>query len=185
MKSNRGIKLKQFHYLFLLSICFFFLGGCQSSQLVGVTADVQRVISGQTIDVLIPSQSTTIERVRLSGIAAPDLQQHPWGVEAKNRLEELLSQQGTQKVLSSVVLETEDGEDRFERRLAYIWVDGNLVNEELVAHGYVLADPTGKYSQRLIHAQEYARIMEYGIWNSKRPMRLTPEEFRSNSHAST
>ena len=172
-------------YLFLLLIfCCFFVGGCQN-QPIGLTAKVQRVVSGQTIDVLIPSQPAIIERVRLIGITAPGLQQHPWGVAAKNKLEELLSQRGTQKVLQSVVLETEDVKDRFERRLAYVWIDGHLVNEQLVAQGYVLADPDwGKYSQRLTRAQEYARIMEYGIWNPERPMRLTPKEFR-NSNAST
>ena len=180
------MKLKSIRYLLLLSIfCCFFLGGCRISQPVGLTAKVQRVVSGQTIDVLLPSKPAIIERVRLIGITAPDLQQHPWGVAAKNELEELLSQRGTQRVLQSVVLETEDVKDRFERRLAYVWVDGSLVNEQLVAQGYVLADPnSGKYSQRLTRAQEYARIMEYGIWNPERPMRLTPKEFR-NSNAST
>ncbi|NEO50538.1 MAG: thermonuclease family protein, partial [Moorea sp. SIO4A3] len=27
-------------------------------------------------------------------------------------------------------------------------------------------------------AQEYARIMGYGIWNPDQPLRLTPAEFR-------
>ena len=178
------MKLKSIRYLLLLLIFCFFLGGCRTSQPVGLTAKVQRVVSGQTIDVLLPSKPAIIKRVRLIGITAPDLQQHPWGVAAKNELEELLSQRGTQMVLSSVVLETEEVKDRYKRRLAYVWVDGNLVNEQLVAQGYVLADPVGKYSQRLTRAQEYARIMEYGIWNPERPMRLTPKEFR-NSNAST
>jgi len=36
-----------------------------------------------------------------------------------------------------------------------------------------------QYSQRLNYAQEYARLMGYGIWNPEKPMRLTPTEFRN------
>ncbi|MGK7876293.1 MAG: thermonuclease family protein [Xenococcaceae cyanobacterium] len=172
----------------ILICCLLWLVGCQSPNTpVGLTAKVQRVVSGQTLEVLSPSeQSALIEQVRLIGIAAPDLQQHPWGVAAKKKLEELLSEiKGQQLVLQSVLLESEvEEKDRFGRRLAYVWHDGTLVNEQLVAEGYVLADlrsPNGKYTQRLIRAQEYARLMGYGIWNPKQPMRLTPKEFRSKN----
>ncbi len=170
----------------IYSCCLLLLVGCQSPNTpVGLTAKVQRVVSGQTLEVLIPSEkSPLIERVRLIGIAAPDLQQHPWGVAAKEKLEELIGERkGQQLILKSVVLESEfEEKDRFGRRLAYLWHDGTLVNEQLVAQGYVLADAYfsgGKYSQRLVRAQEYARLMGYGIWEPKQPMRLTPKEFRS------
>ena len=172
--------------IWLIGYCLLWLVGCQSPNTpVGLTAKVQRVISGQTLEVLLPSKQTPlIERVRLIGINAPDLQQKPWGVAAKNKLEELVSKSnGQQLVLQSVLLESEVQEkDRFGRILAYVWHDGNLVNEQLVTQGYVLADlnsSNGKYSQRLIRGQEYARLKGYGIWNPKQPMRLTPKEFRA------
>lgn len=155
------------------------LVGCQSQPPAGIEAKVERVVSGQTVEVLIPGQPETVERVRLIGVSAPDLQQYPWGVAAKEKLEELLSEKG----LQSVVLESEAREkDRFGRRLAYVWLDGVLINEKLIAQGYALADVDwpNDYSQRLIRAQEAARLMGYGIWNPEQPMRLTPEEFRSN-----
>lgn len=160
----------------MVSCCLLWLTGCQSPPTSGLRAKVQRVVSGQTLDVLISStQSPLITRVRLVGISAPDLQQYPWGIAAKKKLQELLSQQ-------KVLLESATTQkDAFGRQLAYLWHNNTLVNEQLVAEGLVLADIDSfnrKYRQRLIRAQEYARAMGYGIWNPQQPMRLTPQEFR-------
>ncbi|NEO65052.1 MAG: thermonuclease family protein, partial [Moorea sp. SIO4G2] len=38
--------------------------------------------------------------------------------------------------------------------------------------------PNNKYDHKIARAQEYARIMGYGIWNPDQPLRLTPAEFR-------
>jgi micrococcal nuclease len=65
--------------------------------------------------------------------------------------------------------------------LAYVWLEGVLLNQQLVEEGYVLAEeqlPNTKYSQTLEHAQLEARLMERGIWNPQQPLRLTPHEFR-------
>ena len=168
--------------ILILGCCLLSLVGCQSSKTpVGITAQVQRVVSGQTLEVIIHSkQPALIERVRLIGISAPDLQQQPWGVAAKNKLEELVAQSNAQQLV--LQLETEE-KDRFDRLWAYVWQDETLINELLVAQGYALATLPidDKYYQRLIRAQEYARLMGYGIWNPNQPMRLTPEEFRSKT----
>jgi micrococcal nuclease len=155
------------------------LGGCQASETpVGLQAQVQRIVSGQTIEVLLATETSTARKqVRLIGISAPDLKQQPWGKIAKQTLETVFSTQKT------IILELDEQQnDPFGRQLAYIWQDKKLINEELVAQGSVLVDlssPPSKYHQRLINAQEYARIMRYGIWNSVQPLRQTPEEFRS------
>jgi micrococcal nuclease len=158
---------------------------CESTSVPNaITVQVQRVVSGQTLDVLNPTQQPAlIERVRLIGIEAPDLKQQPWGEAAKNRFEEMMSTKaGQQLVIQPVLLEPDIQEkDTASRWLAYVWQDGVLINEKLVEEGYVLAaprSPNKKYDARLARAQEYARIMGYGIWNSDRPMRLTPVEFR-------
>jgi len=142
------------------------------------------VVSGQTLDVLNTNQQPPqIERVRLIGIEAPDLKQHPWGAAAKNRFEKMITKiTGQQLVLQPVFLEPDVQEkDSYGRWLAYVWHDNVLLNEQLVKEGYVLAaprSPNNKYDSRLARAQEYARIMGYGIWNPDQPMRLTPAEFR-------
>ena len=176
-----------FQFVFLLGCCLVLVVGCQSQQLPtgrAVPVQVQRVVSGQTLDVLNPSQSAaSIERVRLIGIEAPDLRQEPWGSAAKNRLEQLISQVPDQQLtLQPVILEADVQEkDSAGRWLAYVWYDGRLINEVLVKEGYVLAaprSPNQKYDERLARAQEYARLMGYGLWNPDRPMRLLPAEFR-------
>jgi micrococcal nuclease len=60
------------------------------------------------------------------------------------------------------------------QRLAYLWQNGELVNERLVAEGYALAvphPPNHKYDQRLARAQDRARVMGLGIWNARNPWR--------------
>ncbi len=142
------------------------------------------MVSGQTLDVLNTNQQPPlIERVRLIGIEAPDLKQHPWGAAAKNRFEKMITKiTGQQLVLQPVFLEPDVQEkDSYGRWLAYVWHDNVLLNEQLVKEGYVLAaprSPNNKYDSRIARAQEYARIMGYGIWNPDQPMRLTPAEFR-------
>lgn len=166
----------------VLGALLMFLGwglvACQQPDLPqGRVAVVQYIASGQTIEVLDPNRRPAlIERVRLIGLDAPDLEQVPWGSDAKQYLEERLLRQ-------SVLLETDvESQDRFERRLAYVWLGQELINESLIAQGYALAvarSPNLKHDQRLTRAQEKARLLGLGIWNPDAPLRTTPEEFRA------
>ena len=129
---------------------------------------ITRVVSGQTLEL-------KGKQVRLVGIDAPDLQQQPWGRVAKEQLQAMI---GGEPVLLEFDVQNQD---QLGRRLAYVWQDGELLNEKLVAQGYALAiprNPNHKYDQRLSRAQEAARLMGKGIWNFDQPMRLTPAEFR-------
>lgn len=156
--------------IFIYLSLVIFLTSCQPTVAPqGITAEVQKVISGQTLEVATNGQTM---RVRLIGIDAPDLRQQPWGQTAKAGLETMLQDK-------RVVIELDEQPDEFGRRLAYIWYNDILVNEQLVKQGYALATLQGKYAQRLRSAQQWARLMERGIWNPSKPMRLTPAEFRS------
>jgi micrococcal nuclease len=162
----------------ILGFLAIFLLACQSNELPSnLKVEVNKVVSGQTLEVVIPKQNNSRQKVRLIGISAPDLDQSPWGERAKRKLREILNQNQ-----SSVILETEEEQkDSYGRLLAHVWHNGTLVTEQLVKEGYVLADTDypHKYSQQLEYAQEYARLMGYGIWNPQQPMRLTPAQFRS------
>ena len=166
------------------------LVGCSSPQNPkGTTVKVQRVVSGQTLEVVeVGTSPPLIQRVRLLGIEAPDLKQQPWGEQSRKYLETLLNEKG-QQATGSVVLESEEQEkDSYGRRLAYVWRNGNLLNEQILKAGYALSvsnnadrastPPSNKYGTRLNYAQEWARIMENGIWNPQKPLRSTPAEFR-------
>lgn len=155
--------------------CLFFLTACQSSpKPKGFPAQVERVVSGHAMEIRRPNLDA-IQRVRLIGIEAPDLDQEPWGITARDRLEQLVSD-------ATILLESDVAEkDGANRRLAYCWRDGVLLNEQLVAEGLALAmvrSPNFKYDQRFAQAQEKARALGLGIWNPDRPMRQTPAEFR-------
>lgn len=172
--------------IWLCLFCCLLLTSCQPNRNDNaITVQVQRIVSGHTIEVVDPTrQPPRSDRVRLIGIEAPDLKQHPWGAAAKARLEQILSTKtGQQLVLIPVILEPDvkPEPDNAGRWPAYVWQNDVLINEQLVKEGFVLAAPrvpNNKYDTRLARAQEYARIMGYGIWNPAQPMRLTPAEFR-------
>jgi len=143
----------------------------------GKTIKVERVVNGQTIEIKgFANQTPILEQVRLIGIEAPDLKQEPWGQGAKQKLKQLI--EGKQ-----VLLETDpQAEDKFDRKLAYLWQGEILLNEQLVKEGYALVTAPSsntKYQQRLLKAQEWARIMGLGIWNPDNPLRQSPAEFRN------
>ena len=190
--KNQKAKKRFFSFssVFLLLTFYFLVSlvGCQSRERAqGSMVKIDRVVSGQTLEWVDSSkQPALIERVRLIGIEAPDLRQRPWGPEAKRRLEEMIGKMsGQQLAFKPVLLEADvDTVDSFGRRLAYVWQDGVLLNEQLVKEGYVLAvprSPNKKYDHRLMRAQEYARLMGRGIWNPEKPMRLTAAEFQSQN----
>ena len=189
--------LSLFVLILLLLMLSFWLQGCQSKTMPqGMQVKVARVLSGQTLEVedigkmkmtsslphsgLRPASLTPLTprsslKVRLVGIDAPDLQQQPWGGEAKQRLEAM-------SIGKTVLLEFDTQQkDAFGRYLAYVWYNGALLNEQLVKEGYVLwkaRSPNYKYDQRLENAGAWAKLMGQGIWNPDRPMRQTPAEFR-------
>ncbi|XZN93268.1 MAG: thermonuclease family protein [Microcoleus sp.] len=171
---------KFLHRLLSIALCWL-LVSCQKPEIpTGTFVKVQRTVSGQTIEIVRTADKIALlEQVRLIGIEAPDLKQQPWGEAAKNQLEKLI---GGKQVLLELDVEEKD---RFDRFLAYLWEDGVLVNERLVKEGYALAtvrSPNKKYQQRLVNAQEWARLMGKGIWNPKQPLRQTPGEFRQQNN---
>lgn len=171
----------------MVLFCVLLLGGCQAAVIpIGETATVSRVTSGQTLEVLPTDGSSPLaQRVRLLGIDAPDWEQTPWSRDAKSALETLM---GAEK---RVVLEPDlqpslEQQDGLPLKLAYVWLNGKLLNEQMVEAGLALAVPRSpniKYEQRLRRAQEKARLLGVGIWNPNHPMRQTPDEFRQQSRA--
>ena len=110
-------------------------------------------------------------KVRFIGIDTPeiehdDIEYEYYGNEAKEytckRLEEA----------KTIKLEYDDkaGEkDKYDRHLVYVWLDGSLLNEDLVYNGYAEAKyiyDNYKYKDRLEKAQEHAKNNKLGIWNN-------------------
>lgn len=125
-------------------------------------AQVKRVIDGDTIE-LMDGQV-----VRYIGVDTPETK-HPnkavecFGKEAAKQNETLVA--GKTVILESDVSKT----DRYGRLLRYVWVDGQLVNWQLVATGFAYAKsypPDVSYQQVFNSAQAYARKNQIGLWGA-------------------
>ncbi len=164
----------------IILICFLLLAtSCQPQKKIEnipIQVKVIRVVSGQSFEVLgMGDQPNLVSQVRLVGVDAPDLRQRPWGDKSKERLEALIADQ-------PMMLELDiEAKDKTGRILAYVWKDKVLLNEQIIKDGYGLffaRSPNHKYDLKLERAQHRARLMGQGIWDSEKPMRQSPSEFR-------
>ncbi|MGB3784837.1 thermonuclease family protein [Priestia megaterium] len=131
---------------------------------VGEAATVERVVDGDTLKVKMLNGKR--DRVRLLLVDTPETKHpklgvQPFGPEAsaytKKRLE------GQEITLEFDVQER----DQYGRLLAYVWIDNELYNEELLAKGLArvaVFPPNTKYVDEFKKIQEQARKSEKGIW---------------------
>ncbi len=123
---------------------------------------VSRVIDGDTIEV----QQHGTTGIRLIGIDTPETV-HPtepigcFGIAASNFTKRMLEGQ-------MVRLEYDvERSDHYGRTLAYVFVDGLLFNQTLVARGYAQVTtypPNEKYVERFLAARQGARASSRGFW---------------------
>ncbi|QST00403.1 thermonuclease family protein [Pontibacillus sp. ALD_SL1] len=129
------------------------------------TATVTRVIDGDTIEVAYNGKT---EEVRLLLVDTPEtkhpsLPVQPYGPEASEFTKETLSGK-------EVTLEFDGPKrDKYNRLLAYVWVDGAnfnkmLLEEGLARYAYVY-DPPYTYSESFIKAQTKAVNKNLNIWS--------------------
>jgi micrococcal nuclease len=142
-----------------------------------------RVVDGDTI-IVTPldqrresSSPSPQARVRLLGVDTPETVQpghpvEPWGPEASAFTQQFLA--------SSDQLELRldrRRKDRYGRFLAYVYVEGRMLNEELVRAGLAkVVDYPGDSPQikRLLRdAEEEARHNQRGIWSETKAGRLS------------
>lgn len=128
--------------------------------------EVLRVVDGDTL--LLKKDRL---RVRLQGVDTPETvkeftEVQDWGPEATKFTEQFVKDAGMKVDI------TVDGEgvDQYGRHLAFVWHDGRLLNEELIAYGLARAKLAYDYSQRmkdrLRAAQDKARRGKLGIWSN-------------------
>ncbi|MDL4839500.1 thermonuclease family protein [Aquibacillus rhizosphaerae] len=125
---------------------------------------VKRVIDADTIEVYV---NGNVVDVRLLLIDAPetvhpDIPDEAFGAEAVARARQIL-------IGKQVQLEYDGPRyDDYGRLLAYVWVDGVMLNELLLeeglAHVAYVYHPPYKYYQRYVKAQERAKVGWKGIW---------------------
>jgi micrococcal nuclease len=131
------------------------------------SARVVKVIDGDTVDV---SLNGSTKRVRMIGINTPESvdPRRPvqcFGIEASNRLKELLNGQ-------TVRLEddpSQSTQDQYGRLLFYVWMtDGRNANLVMLAEGYAneyTFDTPYKYQSQFRAAAKQARQALRGLWS--------------------
>ncbi len=122
---------------------------------------VARVYDGDTI-ILEDNK-----HVRLLGVNTPEIESHqraeePGGVAAKKWLQAQLQE-------NKVYLEFDQvRRDKYKRLLAHVFLpDGKHLNLALLENGLAVISiipPNGRYSDKLIQAQQHAEKLKLGIW---------------------
>ena len=156
------------------------LGACATSNPVGSTsssspasptstvrAQVIRVVDGDTIHVLLDGSDVTI---RLIGIDTPEVEgsfteRECFGTNASGYTHAALDGQRVDLEFDVERL------DRYERTLAYVWLDGELFNERIVRDGYAVAatfPPNVKYVGDFLAGEREARNAGRGLWSACR-----------------
>lgn len=158
---------KKFYNIFL--IIFLTITGCvekiESLGRENESYSVKRVIDGDTIEL------SNYKFVRYIGIDTSEIRKkqglawlydpEPYSIEARDLNKALVESM-------QVKLEFDiEKQDKYGRWLAYVYVDGKMVNEELLKQGYAkifTIPPNIKHIDRFKTAQFQAKQAKRGIW---------------------
>jgi len=134
-----------------------------------ITVDFLEKVDGDTAKFKLNNENIT---VRFLGIDTPETV-HP------NKGEELFGKEASdfteEKLKNATKIELEydsnsDKTDKYERHLAWIWVDDQLLQEELIKNGlantYMLQN-NYRYAGKLQLAQQEAKNLKLGIWSQE------------------
>ncbi|MEN3186534.1 MAG: thermonuclease family protein [Atribacterota bacterium] len=151
------VKYSLWRYLFIVLLFFIFYA---LSQRGGGTYVVVEVIDGDTIKL------ASGEKVRYIGVDTPELRSS----RGKTEYYAEEAYRANRKLVGGkrVTLEFDvQKRDRYGRLLAYVYVDGLMVNEWLVANGYARVatfPPNVKYTERFRALEKEARRRQLGLW---------------------
>ena len=148
-----------------------FIGGFMalmtSAQLDPISAQVERVIDGDTIHVRVEGKSRT---VRLIGVDTPETVHPTRAVQYFGREASAFTKAALEG--KTVLLQkdrTGDTVDRYGRWLRYVLLDGQNFNARLIRDGYAHAYRRFPFSKRteFIQLEEQARRRGIGLWNRR------------------
>ena len=164
----------------LLIISIFFIG--INSVYAKETVKYADCVDGDTIKVKIDKE---VKTVRMLAIDTPE------SVKPENRIEYYGKEAGEytcKRIKKAKKLELEydpnsDKVDKYDRVLAWVFVDGELLQSELVAKGYAkVAYLYGnyKYTDILKEKQEKASVKGIGIWDEDAKQKYDNESVQTN-----
>lgn len=132
-----------------------------------IKVELDKCIDGDTISI---KSGEIYTKVRFLAIDAPEIDKNePYSLEAKEYLCNLI------KNGKNLYLEYDnksDKVDKYDRTLAWVWIDDTLLQTELVKNGYAkvayLYDDY-KYASELKKIEEYAKDNKLNIWSEYIP----------------
>jgi micrococcal nuclease len=131
----------------------------------GTTAKVLRAVDGDT---LLLADHT---RVRLLGVDTPETKRPDWPVEPFGPEAHDFTREHVEGRAVRLEFDTER-HDKYDRTLAYVYLDDWLLNEELIRAGLGRAITNHPYSEamkrRFRAAQREAQEAHRGIWSTAR-----------------
>ena len=144
-----------------------FMGLIASAQLDPITARVERVIDGDTIQVRHQGKNYT---VRFIGVDTPETKHPTKAVQYFGREASAFTKAALEG--KTVLLQkdrTGDTVDRYGRWLRYVLLDGDNFNARLIRDGYAHAYRRFPFSKRteFIQLEEQARRRGIGLWNRR------------------
>lgn len=155
------ISMEYATYLVLIVLSLALLGPPAQAGSALPEARIVEVNDGDTVVIRMDGRTY---RTRLIGIDAPEMGQEPWGRDAKKHLRELVNESGGMVRVEMDVTKY----DKYDRLLAYLWLDDKtLINELMLKDGYAVLftiQPNSKHADRLKKAQYAAQQSCSGIW---------------------
>lgn len=145
--------------ILILSILITIIGGCvfkKSEQIY-----VESVIDGDTV------KTAAGNSIRLLGVDTPEIN---WG-EGESDFYAQAARKFTVKNLKGKNVDVEydiEKEDKYGRKLAYIFQNGENFNQKLLENGYatlMIIAPNKKYEKEFKQAVRNARQKQVGIWS--------------------
>ena len=123
-----------------------------------VLSNIVHVIDGDTIKI-------GNEKIRFSGIDAPELNQYCFKNEKKILCGVLAKKALLKKIGNKIPKCVIEGKDIYKRILAECFVNEKSLSKFLVRNGYAFA--YRKYSKKFIQDEEFARKNKLGLWSMK------------------
>jgi micrococcal nuclease len=136
-------------------------------------ASLEKCVDGDTAHFKVNGQ---VYKTRFLYIDTPEStnQQEPYGKDAANFTCDFINN-------GKITLQTDGSElyDKYDRLLAWVWVDGKLHQEEITKAGFVedfYDFGTYQYEDRVIEAMEYARENYFGMYVGNKPKETEKKE---------
>jgi len=128
-------------------------------------AVVLKAIDGDTLEVRI---GTRTETVRVLSVNTPETHHPTKPVECFGA--EAATYTAAQLTGAKVALEYDvESRDKYGRRLAYVWRNGRLFEEELLGKGYarlMVIAPNTAHARSLLRVELAARAARVGLWGA-------------------